>query len=86
MIIRKKYKAELHRGIHKGTVIEEIYLTKEQELKKVFKELDNLGYKWRNGEKINDDKTYINTFMTWYVVKYKKIKLYLLSDKTVLFD
>ncbi|MGU8365207.1 hypothetical protein ACV3NC_14580 [Clostridium perfringens] len=85
MIIRKKYKAELHRGIHKGIVIEEIYLTKEQELKRVFKELDNLGYKWRNGEKINTNN-YINTYMNWYVNENKEIKLYLLSDKTVLFN
>lgn len=85
MIIRKKYKVKLHRGIHKGTVIEEIYLTKEQELKRVFKELDNLGYKWRNGKKINADN-YINTYMNLYVNENKEIKLYLLSDKTVLFN
>jgi hypothetical protein len=81
MIIRKKYKEEHHRG----TIIEEISLTKEQELKRIFKELDNLGYKWRNGEKLNED-SYINTYMLWYVVKYKEIKLYLLNDKTVLFN
>ena len=85
MIIRKKYKEELHRGIHKVTVIEEIYLTKEEELKRVFKELDNLGYKWRNGEKINTNN-YINTYMNCYVNENKEIKLYLLSDKTVLFN
>lgn len=82
MIIRKKYKKEYHRG----TIIEEITLTEKEELVRVFKEIGNLGYRWKTGTSLREMTSLENSLIILTIESNSVVKIYLLDDKTVLYS